>query len=123
MNNDLTIPDHPEVQVIGDLANFPYQTGEPLPGVSPVAMQQGRHAARNILAMIDDRKPQRFWYWDKGSMATIGRNKAVADLNLVAFQRISGMAGLAVRPHCFPRWFPQSHHGFAAMGVGLHQLQ
>jgi len=85
VNDDLTIPDHPEVQVIGDLANFPHQTGKPLPGVSPVAMQQGRHAARNILAMIDGRKPQRFWYWDKGSMATIGRNKAVADLNLVHF--------------------------------------
>jgi len=83
VNKDLTIPDHPEVQVIGDLANFSHQTGEPLPGVSPVAMQQGRHAARNILAMIDDRKPQRFWYFDKGSMATIGRNKAVADLRLI----------------------------------------
>jgi NADH:ubiquinone reductase (H+-translocating) len=83
VNNDLTIPGHPEVQVIGDLANFSHQTGEPLPGVSPVAMQQGRHAARNILGMIDGLKPQRFWYFDKGSMATIGRNKAVADLRLV----------------------------------------
>src|SRR5438270_10510174 len=83
VNKDLTIPDHPEVQVIGDLANFSHQTGQPLPGVSPVAMQQGRHAAHNILAMIDGRKPQRFWYFDKGSMATIGRNKAVADLKLV----------------------------------------
>ena len=91
VNNDLTIPGHPEVQVIGDLANFPYQTGSPLPGVSPVAMQQGRHAASNILAMIDHRRPQRFWYWDKGNMATIGRNKAVADLN---FAHISG----------FPAW-------------------
>ena len=83
VNKDLTIPDHPEVQVIGDLANFSHQTGQPLPGVSPVAMQQGRHAAHNILAMIDGRKPQRFWYFDKGSMATIGRNKAVADLKLI----------------------------------------
>jgi NADH dehydrogenase len=85
VNDDLTIPGHPEVQVIGDLANFPHQTGTPLPGVSPVAMQQGRHAAANILAMLDHRKPQRFWYFDKGSMATIGRNKAVADLNFVHF--------------------------------------
>jgi NADH dehydrogenase len=85
VDNDLTIPNHPEVQVIGDLANFSHQTGQPLPGVSPVAMQQGRHAARNILGMIDGRKPQRFWYFDKGSMATIGRNKAVADLRLVHF--------------------------------------
>lgn len=83
VNDDLTIPGHPEVQVIGDLANFSHQTGQPLPGVSPVAMQQGRHATTNILRMIKNRGPQRFRYWDKGSMATIGRNKAVADLNFV----------------------------------------
>src|SRR5438874_8210413 len=85
VNEDLTIPGHPEVQVIGDLANFSYRDGKPLPGVSPVAMQQGRHAARNILAMMDQRKPQPFRYWDKGSMATIGRNRAVADLHFVHF--------------------------------------
>src|SRR5213595_2740495 len=89
VNDDLTIPGHPEVQVIGDLANFSHQTGEPLPGISPVAMQQGRHAARNVLAMIQGRKPQRFHYFDKGSMATIGRNKAVADLK---FFHLSGLA-------------------------------
>jgi NADH dehydrogenase len=83
VNADLTIPGHPEVQVIGDLANFSHQTGEPLPGVSPVAMQQGRHAARNVLAMIQGRRPRRFRYWDKGSIATIGRNKAVADLKFI----------------------------------------
>ncbi|HSV63786.1 MAG TPA: NAD(P)/FAD-dependent oxidoreductase [Chthoniobacterales bacterium] len=85
VNDDLTIPGHPEVQVIGDLANFSHQGGQPLPGVSPVAMQQGRHAARNILAMMDERKPERFRYWDKGSMATIGRNRAVADLHWFHF--------------------------------------
>jgi NADH dehydrogenase len=69
--------------VIGDLAKFTGKDGKPLPGVSAVAMQQGRHAARNILAMIEGRKPQRFWYFDKGSMATIGRHKAVADLHLL----------------------------------------
>ena len=83
VNEDLTIPGHAEVQVIGDLANFSHQTGQPLPGVSPVAMQQGRHAARNVLAMVRGEKPRRFWYWDKGSMATIGRNKAVADLHFI----------------------------------------
>jgi len=88
VNDDLTIPGHPEVQVIGDLANFPHQTGQPLPGISPVAMQEGRHAARNILAMIQRRKPQPFRYWDKGTMATIGRNKAVADLR---FMHLSGL--------------------------------
>jgi NADH dehydrogenase len=86
VQDDLTIPGHPEVQVIGDLANFTSpKDGKPLPGVSPVAIQQGRHAAQNILHMIAGAKPQRFYYWDKGSMATIGRNRAVADLNLVHF--------------------------------------
>ncbi|MBV9007633.1 MAG: NAD(P)/FAD-dependent oxidoreductase [Verrucomicrobia bacterium] len=84
VNDDLTIPGQPEIQVIGDLANFKDErTGKPLPGVSPVAMQQGRHAAENILLMMQGQKPQRFWYFDKGSMATIGRNKAVADLHAV----------------------------------------
>lgn len=87
--DDLTIPGHSEVQVIGDLANFTSpKTGQPLPGVSPVAIQQGRHAAENILHMIAGAKPQRFYYWDKGSIATIGRNKAVADLN---FLHLSGL--------------------------------
>ena len=86
VQDDLTIPGHREVQVIGDLANFTSaKDGKPLPGVSPVAIQQGRHAARNILHMVDGAEPQRFRYWDKGSMATIGRNKAVADLNIVHF--------------------------------------
>lgn len=93
VNEDLTIPGHREVQVIGDLANFSHQDGKLLPGVSPVAMQQGRHAVRNILAMIDDRKPQRFRYWNKGSMATIGRNKAVADLNFI---HLSGLPAWVV---------------------------
>ena len=88
VNNDLTIPNHPEVQVIGDLANFSHQTGHPLPGVSPVAMQQGRHAGRNILSMLRGGKPQAFHYFDKGSMATIGRHKAVADLR---FLHLSGL--------------------------------
>ena len=87
VNEDLTIPGHSEVQVIGDLANFSHQTGKPLPGISPVAMQQGRHAARNVLVMIAGRKPQRFRYRDKGTMATIGRHKAVADLK---FMHLSG---------------------------------
>ena len=85
INEDLTIPGHPEVQVIGDMANFSHQTGKPLPGVSPVAMQQGRHAARNVVETIAGGKPMHFHYVDKGTMATIGRNKAVADLNFIRF--------------------------------------
>ena len=83
VNEDLTIPGHPEVQVIGDMANFSWQTGKPLPGVSPTAMQMGRHAARSILETVAGGQPMKFHYWDKGTLATIGRNKAVGDLNFV----------------------------------------
>ena len=87
VNEDLTIPGHPEVQVIGDMACFTHQTGKPLPGVSPTAMQMGRHAARNILETLAGGQPMPFHYWDKGNLATIGRNKAVGDLN---FAHVSG---------------------------------
>src|SRR5207302_8411959 len=69
-------------------ANCTGTAGCPQSRVSPVGRQRGRHAARNILAMIEGRQPQRFWYFDKGSMATIGRHRAVADLHLV---RLSGL--------------------------------
>ncbi len=77
---ELTVPGHPNLFVIGDLSSFTHQGGKPLPGVSPVAMQQGRHAARNILAGIKGEPMTPFRYLDKGSMATIGRHAAVADI-------------------------------------------
>jgi NADH dehydrogenase len=64
---------------------FKYRTGQPLPALSPVAMQMGRHAAKNILSLMQGRKPASFRYFDKGTMATIGRNKAIADLKFVRF--------------------------------------
>ncbi len=85
VNQDLSIPGHPEVFAIGDMVLFTHQTGKPLPGVSPVAMQMGRRAAFNILETLDGRPTRRFRYFDKGSMATIGRNKAVADIRGIRF--------------------------------------
>lgn len=80
---DLSIPGHSEVFVIGDLACFLPQTGKPLPGLAPVAIQQGRHAARNILRLCQGRSPEAFRYADRGSLATIGRAAAVADFGVV----------------------------------------
>jgi len=85
VNEDLTVPGHPEVFAIGDMACFKHQTGEPLPALSPVAMQMGRHAAKNILSRVQGQQLAAFHYFDKGTMATIGRNKAVADLKFVRF--------------------------------------
>lgn len=83
---DLTIPGHPEIFVIGDLAHFE-QDGAPVPGVAPVAMQQGPYAAETILARERGAAAKPFRYWDKGSMATIGRAAAVAVIGGV---RLSG---------------------------------
>lgn len=83
VENDLTLPGHPEIQVIGDMARFETSDGSILPGVSPVAIQQGKHAAQNVRRALAGRKPKPFSYFDKGMMATIGRNTAVADLRIL----------------------------------------
>ncbi|WP_295523508.1 NAD(P)/FAD-dependent oxidoreductase [uncultured Pseudacidovorax sp.] len=81
---DLSLPGHPEISVVGDLAaamsHVPGQEPRPVPGVSPAAKQMGRAAARNILARIAGSDTQPFRYKDWGSLATIGRNAAVADV-------------------------------------------
>jgi len=74
---ELTVPGHPEIQVIGDLASLE-QDAKPLPGVAPVAMQQGRHAAANLLRAIRGEPLAPFVYKDKGSLAVIGRGAGVA---------------------------------------------
>ncbi len=80
VNPDLTIPGHPEVAVIGDLAVSTDAHGRPLPGVAQVAIQGGVHAARNIERAVKGEPPQPFVYRNLGNLATIGRNAAVSDL-------------------------------------------
>ncbi len=77
---DLTVPGHPEIFVIGDLANFSHQTGKPLPGVAQTAIQGGRYVAKAIERRLRGEKTPPFHYLDKGNLATIGRGAAVADL-------------------------------------------
>jgi NADH dehydrogenase len=77
---DLTVPGHPEVFAIGDIAVSGDGTGGSLPGVAQVAIQGGRHAGRMIRAQLDGQPTKPFRYRDKGSMATIGRHDAVAEL-------------------------------------------
>jgi NADH dehydrogenase len=80
---DLTISGHPEVLVIGDLANFSHQTGNPLPGVAPVAMQEGRYAAKLIGKRLAGETAPPFHYRNKGNLATIGRAAAVAEFGRI----------------------------------------
>jgi len=92
---DLTIPGHPEIQALGDMISATFGGGKPVPGVSPAAMQAGRHAARNILRQIDGRTAERWEYFDKGSMATIGRNAAVAEVGPLKFGGIAAWGAWA----------------------------
>ena len=93
VESDLTLPRHPEVFAIGDMVRVRDADGEPvvLPGVAPVAMQQGRYAAGVIRARLRGQAHGAFRYRDKGNLATIGRAAAVADIKGV---RLSG----------FPAW-------------------
>jgi NADH dehydrogenase len=77
---DLSIAGHPEVFVIGDLAAILDEQGKPVPGVAPAAIQQGQKAAANIICDLRKKPRSKFVYWDKGSLATIGRAAAIADL-------------------------------------------
>ena len=95
---DLSLPDHPEVFVIGDLAALKDESGKMLPGVAPVAIQQGRYVAKIIQRELEGATPapakgqplprSGFHYWDKGSLATIGRAAAVAEFGKL---HISGL--------------------------------
>jgi NADH dehydrogenase len=90
---DLSIPNHPNLFVIGDLANYSHQAdGKPLPGVAPVAVQQGKFIAKLIKAKIAEKPLPKFQYYDRGSLAVIGRNAAVVDLR---FMKLTGL----------PAWF------------------
>jgi NADH dehydrogenase len=91
---DLTLPGHPEVFALGDMVRVRGEDGTPVvfPGVAPVAMQQGRYAARVVRSRLRGRSTGPFRYRDKGNLATIGRASAVADLHVV---RLSGFVAWA----------------------------
>ncbi len=82
---DLSIPEHPEVFVIGDASSLVGKEGKPLPGVAPVAMQEGRYVAKIIKKGHPKEQRQPFSYFDKGSMATIGKAKAIAMFGKLQF--------------------------------------
>jgi NADH dehydrogenase len=91
VEKDLSVSGHPNVFVAGDQACFTHQTGKPLPGTAPVAMQQGRYLARTIRGDLAGKPREPFHFVDKGQMATIGRSRAVVEIGRLK------MAG-------FPAW-------------------
>jgi NADH:ubiquinone reductase (H+-translocating) len=80
---DFSLPNHPEIFVTGDLANYAHQTGQPLPGLAPVAMQEGEYVAKLLRNRLEGKPVLPFRYKDRGSMAIVGRGSAVAVLGKV----------------------------------------
>ena len=131
VESDLTLRGHPEVFALGDMVQVQDTDGRvaPLPGVAPVAMQQGRYAAKVIRARLDGRERRPFRYIDKGNVATIGRLRAVVDLRGV---QLSGalawlaylvvhlyyLVGLQNRVLVFIRWTVS----FVASGRGARLI-
>ena len=80
ISDDLSLPGRPEIFVIGDLSSLKDASGKPVPGLGSAALQEGKAAAANILRDLQGKQRLPFRYWDKGTMATIGRRRAVAQI-------------------------------------------
>jgi len=119
VNPDLSVPGAPDVFVIGDLASILKSDGKPVPGLAPAAMQEGRHAARNVVHAIRGESWEPFVYLDKGTLATIGRGAAVAEIGRLRLGGFSRLDRLAFHPHFLPDRLSQSLHGSGGMGLGL----
>ncbi|MBN1279418.1 MAG: NAD(P)/FAD-dependent oxidoreductase [Chlorobium sp.] len=85
VEEDLSIPGYPDIFVGGDQANFAHGIQSPLPGLAPVALQQGRAIAKNIILDLKGKPRKPFRYTDKGQMATIGKNKAILQIGSIKF--------------------------------------
>jgi NADH dehydrogenase len=116
VNKDLTIPNYKNVFVIGDMVNLTQADGRLVPGVAPAAMQMADLAAENILRDIQGKAFKDFEYWDKGSMATIGRNKAIAEKGNIRlagfiawlawlFVHLISLIGFKNRLYVLSEWF------------------
>jgi hypothetical protein len=126
VNPDLTIPGHPEVFVLGDMARFAESEGKLLPGVALVAMQEGIYAANIVRkevqrGAIAERAP--FRYHDLGQMATIGRSRAIAEFGRLRLAGLLRVVVLADRSYLSPQRFPQSPVGAGAVGVVVHDVR
>ena len=128
VNPDLSVPAHPEVFAIGDLALVLDERGQPVPGVSPAAMQMARHVAHVIETELNNGKENlrarpAFKYWNRGTMATIGRSAAVAQIGRLEFSGWPAWADLAAGAFDFPHRLPQPGGGAVAMDLFLFHLQ
>lgn len=90
---DLTIPDHPEIFVLGDAASAMDKKGTPFPGLAPIAVQQGRYVAKILRKRFPKKERPPFVYFDKGTMATIGKTKAIGMFGKIQFSGLIAWLG------------------------------
>lgn len=116
VNRDLSFPERKNVFVIGDMVNLLQEDGKPVPGVAPAAIQMAQTAAANILRDLKGKAREDFKYFDKGSMATIGRNKAIAEIGKIKltgfiawlawlFVHLISLIGFKNRLYVMSEWF------------------
>ena len=104
VNPDLTVPGYSNIFVVGDLATVEGKNGKPMPGVAQVAMQSGAYVAKVIRGRLEGKRDfAPFRYFDKGDMAVIGRNRAVANIFRLSGLGLAGVAAVAVHPLDVPR--------------------
>jgi NADH:quinone reductase (non-electrogenic) len=108
----LAIPGHPEIFVVGDVCSL-QQDGKPLPGVAQVAMQEGKHAAENVVRLVHNQPAQPFRYRNYGNMAVIGRGSAVADIGPV---KVSGFFAWLIWIFLHIFWLIGFRNRFAVIG-------
>ena len=97
MNDDYSVPGYPNVFVVGDMASLEMAPGQLVPGVAPAAIQAGEHAARMILGDLAGEPRRPFVYNDKGTMATIGKSRAIGQIGRVKLTgRIAWFAWLLI---------------------------
>ena len=99
---DLTVPGHPDIFAIGDTVTIAGPDGNPVPGIAPAAKQQGRYVAAVIKARLGGTTLPPFRYKHAGSLAQIGKRKAVIDFGWIKLTRQSRLVDLGHRPHLFP---------------------
>ncbi len=116
VNNDLSVPNQKNIFVIGDMANLKQQNGQIVPGVAPAAVQMAQNATANILRDVKNKPREDFKYWDKGSMATIGRNRAIVEAGKLKlsgfiawlawlFVHVISLIGFKNRLYVLSEWF------------------
>ncbi|MGC2235754.1 MAG: NAD(P)/FAD-dependent oxidoreductase [Pyrinomonadaceae bacterium] len=116
VKNDLSVPNHKSIFVIGDMASLKQADGKPVPGVAPAAIQMAQTACANILNDLKNKPRKDFKYWDKGSMATIGRSKAIVEAGKIKltgfiawlawlFVHVISLIGFKNRLYVLSEWF------------------